>query len=87
MFKLSPDLSTIQEQYVDLQTSLTNARLSGHAAHINTLHFPAFQASVSGHLSRHQTVLAAYREQLLGLQVGSFVCLCVCLMCASLMAG
>ncbi|GFR92587.1 delta-like protein 2 [Elysia marginata] len=56
------------EQYVDLQTSLTNARLSGHAAHINTLHFPAFQASVSGHLTRHQTVLTAYREQLLGLQ-------------------
>ncbi|RUS83972.1 hypothetical protein EGW08_008278, partial [Elysia chlorotica] len=56
------------EQYVDLQTSLTNARLTGHAAQINTLQFPAFQASVSGHLSRHQTVLAAYREQLLGLQ-------------------
>ncbi|GFN75809.1 delta-like protein 2 [Plakobranchus ocellatus] len=56
------------EQYLDLQTSLTNARLTGHATHINTLHFPAFQASVSGHLARHQAVLSIYRKQLLGLQ-------------------
>ena len=49
---------------------MTNARIQTHADHINTVDFPAFQASVSGHVMRHKAVVNLYHKHLHGLEVG-----------------
>ena len=57
-----------QDRYLELQASLTNARLTMHTAHVNDVIYPAYQGWMTSQLERHQFAFRQQRQQMEVLQ-------------------